>query len=686
MKRIALALLTIIVTAAGAPRAQEADDLFKVAINTELLDGNLTAAIVQYKKVVQTGTRALAAQALVRMAECYQKLGDAEATVIFERVVSDYGDQKEAVAIARLHLRRSDGAASRSSMAHRRVLTLPPVADLGSVSVSRDGRLLTYTDWERNGDLFLHEFETTHERRLTDRTQANQWAETSAISHDNKRVAYAWCCPTSRYELRIAPLDRTVPQSQVLYTNEDVVWIQPFDWSPDGKWIAVQLERRDRTRQLGLVSSDDGSLRVLKSSEWRGASQLSFSPDGRYVGFDAPVGETTQGQRDVFMLAVDGSQEVAAVVNPSDDTMMGWSPDGRHLLFASDRSGTVALWALPITGGRPQGLPELIKTDIPRRSIGITASGSLYLGAFLGGRDIHIASMDFKAGKLAGTPVKPIQSFHGFNDSPVWSPDGQLLAYHSRRNLTGSDNVLGIYDGETGRLRELRPKLNYFQQPSWAPDGRSLIVSGRDLKDRRGAYRIDLQTGEAVLVAESAGVRPQLSPDGKKLYSRNGAMTMPTIAEWDIEAGREKAILRRENLGPPSLSPDGHIIAAVFQDKATKSTAVVLIPVSGGEPRELWRVTEPESLDMRWVAWMPDGSGVIVSRSSHPVTGDGGGYFWHVPVTTGTPRKIDVGTPVWSGFRFQVHPDAKQMAFVAGVNKQEIWVLENFLPRFSAKR
>jgi Tol biopolymer transport system component len=686
MKRIVLALTTLIVLAAGAPRAQEADKLFKAAMNTEMVDGNLAAAIEQYKQVVKTGTRALAAQALVRMAECYQKLGDAQAMVIFERVLTDYADQKEAVASARAHLRRGDGAVARSGMASRLVLTLPPVADLGSVSISRDGRFLTYTDWERNGDLFLYEFGTARERRLSDRTQPSDYAETSAISRDGKRVVYAWCCP-NRYELRLAPVDGTAPQSRVLYANDDVVWIQPFDWSPDGKWIAVQLERRDRTRQLGLISSENGSLRVLKSSEWRGASQLSFSPDGRYVGFDASAGETTQEQRDVFILAVDGSREVAVVVNPSDDTMMGWSPDGKHLLFASDRSGTVALWALPIAVDRPQGAPELIKTDVPRRSVGVTASGSLYLGAFLGGRDIHIASVDFATGRLASAPFKPIQSFHGLNDSPVWSPDGKLLAYHSRRNISGSNPVLGIWAAESDRLRELRPKLNYFQQPSWAPDGRSLIVSGRDLKDRRGAYRIDLQTGEATPVGENAGVRPQLSPDGKKLHSRNRGtdMAVTTIAEWDLDAGREKAIIRRDNLGPPSLSPDGQIIAAVFNDKSTQSTAVMLIPVSGGEPRELWRVAEPESLDLRWVAWMPDGSGVIVSKSSQPATGDGGGHLWHIPMTGGKPRNIDLGTPVWSGFRFQIHPDGRQIAFVAGQNKQEIWVLENFLPAMGGK-
>ena len=43
----------------------------------------------------------------------------------------------------------------------------------------------------------------------------------------------------------------------------------PHDWSPDGSFVAVSLERADSTMQIGVVSVVDGSLRVLKSTGWR---------------------------------------------------------------------------------------------------------------------------------------------------------------------------------------------------------------------------------------------------------------------------------------------------------------------------------------------------------------------------------------------------------------------------------
>ena len=68
----------------------------------------------------------------------------------------------------------------------------------------------------------------------------------------------------------------------------------------------------------------------------------------------------------------------------------------------------------------------------------------------------------------------------------------------------------------------------------------------------------------------------------------------------------------------------------------------------------------------------------------------GGAARWRVPLT-GQARKLDIDTSHWDRFGggdFQLHPDGRQMAFVAAAGEPgaEVWALENFLPVRSAKK
>src|SRR3989304_6481752 len=96
-----------------------ADVQFQAAQHKAFVDGDLKGAIEQYKKIASGSDRAIAAKALVAMAECYQKLGDAEAQRIYERVLREYADQTEAAATARARLGRTEAAAPSAGRARR---------------------------------------------------------------------------------------------------------------------------------------------------------------------------------------------------------------------------------------------------------------------------------------------------------------------------------------------------------------------------------------------------------------------------------------------------------------------------------------------------------------------------------------------------------------------------------------
>ena len=315
MKRLATALI-ITLLAAGAQTRSDADHLLKAAQNAELVDGNLNAAIKQYGAIVSKfakNDRGIAAMALVRMADCYRKMGDAESRRLYERVMREYADQKEAVAMAKAGLgRRETGSRTTATL----VWSGSDVDTEGTVSY--DGRYLSYTDWD-TGDLGVREIAAGQNRHVTDTGQKQgrikDFAEKSAVSRDGKQVAYSWWNENNgkRWELRIASLTGD-PNPRRLYDNPAVDWLMPADWSPDGKWVAVRVNLKDKNHQIGVVSVPDGALRVLKTGRWRGISRMFFSPDGKYLGYDLPQGGSGP-DRDVFVMELETAREIPVVVH-----------------------------------------------------------------------------------------------------------------------------------------------------------------------------------------------------------------------------------------------------------------------------------------------------------------------------------------------------------------------------------
>lgn len=131
-------------------------------------------------------------------------------------------------------------------------------------------------------------------------------------------------------------------------------------------WLAVRILQQDRD-----VERRDGSLRILKSVDWKGPTKIFFSPDSQSIAYDL-AGTENSNERHVYIMALDGSRETAAVVHSSQNVIMGWSPDGRHLLFASDRSGSYGLGGLPVAGGKSVGTATACRSGPLTEGVRIT--------------------------------------------------------------------------------------------------------------------------------------------------------------------------------------------------------------------------------------------------------------------------------------------------------------------------
>jgi Tol biopolymer transport system component len=581
----------------------------------------------------------------------------------------------------------------------RRVWTLPQGGGMDFGAVSHDGRHIPFTDDRVNEELFVHDLTTGTDRRVTSGASfrrgmprsEHQYAEEWSFSRDDKQLAFNWFIGwKDSYELRVIELQGAgIPQFRLLVDNPEVQRIDPQDWSPDGKWIAAWWSRRDSTRQIGLVSVQDGALRVLKSVDGK-PLRMFFSPDGKYLAYDLAASDT--GQYDIFILATEASSESAAVAHQSNDVLAGWSPDGTRLLFTSDRRGSTDLWALEFAGGKTVGSPELIKRDIgDGLPLGITTSGSLYTKVWPGSQtDIQGASFDFAKGQFLSTPAPVVNTFVGTNSAPEWSPDGKYLAYVSQRSPTA---VIGIRTLETGQVRELSisPALYHLQFFGWTPDGGSFIATGATgLGGRVGIYTIDAQSGQRTLVVSPkvdealAGsiylASPVLSPDGRALYylqrTNLPAATELAIMKRELASATETELLRRPVLRMPLvLSPDGRYIATASSDPSARSNTFLIIPTAGGEPKEIIRRAQPQQPGL--FVWGPDSRSLLIR------TGTGGdkAELWRVFVDGAPAIKLDTMVDGNIG-SVSLHPDGRQLAFqvITPSTPYEICVTENFLP------
>ncbi len=646
-----------------AQTSGQAEVLLEAAKKKEVVSGDLEAAIRQYRDIVAkfTTNRAVSAEALLRMGQCYEKLGEAqakEAGATYERVVREFGDQTEIAAQARARLAALGRPGGDSGLVARRILE-----DASGVSgvLSADGKYLRRVDGS-TGDVIQFDLVSGQTSRVTNTGGPEAKRPplgNKAFSRDGKQVAYD-TAKDGAYEVRIRNLDgsglRTVYSEKGFYA-------MPLEWSPEGgSVLALRRDLSTEPIQLALISTSDGLVRVLKTMPPSSFvyQTASVSPDGQSVAFSY-VREGSPPHADLFVMKADGRDEVVVAGHPAEDRLLQWTQDGRGLLFLSDRSGTWDIWTVDIAGGTQQGEPKLLKRDFGADAevLGIAPNGSLYYRTDTPLGRLFCGAIDLETGKVIEQPEPVPMRYTSPVVMPTWSPDGKNLAYISHQNRFGT-GVLTIRSATTGEERFPSPRLRSVFPISWAPDSRSIIGRG-STTTRPIIVRIDAETGEFTKLTDGNAL-PHVCPDGKTLVLM-GMTGTGGITERNLDTGEESEVVKAGKTFY-DLSPDCR--EAVFLENG----AVKIIPLNGGEPRELFRGSAASyGLD-----WSLDGRYIFaVSRRT------ASSEIWRIPAQGGTPLKLDFSVP--KAESFALHPDNRRFAISTNEGtRSELWVLENFLP------
>lgn len=602
------------ILAATALLWAQSDSALERAIRKETLEGDLKGAIESYKKLAQDKNRAVAAKALLRLGECYEKLGDAEARKAYEQVVLNFRDQKEEAAAAHVRLAALGRPAAGAGPSLRIVDSYSRNYLAGA---SPDGRYLLE---ESSDGLIRRDFAGGQTQMLF---KGN--VGTAIVSPDSGRIAFTvW--RQSAPEIWTVAADGG--QQRKLWQGESGWRAHASGWMPDGKRIVVQLQQGRTRSRLMMVSTEDGSTKGI----WEGSfASGPLSPDGAYVALDKAGGE----KEELTLISTADSSESTILSEFGAIDWQQWTPDGKGLVFLSDRrtpGKSQDLWYLPVAGGKAQGRPQMIQSDLEEASLApFTRDGALYYQESAEMREILIAAFDPATGKAIGAPQALPGQTGGPSGQPIYSPNGRWIMYRSGDPLSPVHVLRDLHSGEQ---KKLQTGFIGFTEQMWFPDSRSILVATRRPDGPLGFYRMDATTGSAALLKQGVfGASFAISPDGKTVYySQYSSSDRQTrVVAWDIGSGSEREVMSGQ--GYPevathwigiALSPDGAELAT--RRSEGPDSVIDIRQVSGGGKREVYRVHAPQAIHE--LQWAPDGRHLVFSA----IEGDRES-LWRIPVT-----------------------------------------------------
>jgi Tol biopolymer transport system component len=423
---------------------------------------------------------------------------------------------------------------------------------------------------------------------------------------------------------------------KVEFTTEEGTWLS-LDVSPDGKTIVFELLGDIYTLPI------EGGQAKLIAGGMSFDSQPKYSPDGKWIVFLSD----REGMENVWMMRADGTEPKQVSKDPNSEfASPTWAPDGKYIFVSKTNFGIGPreIWMFHVDGGtglqitKSKPTPTIQRKDRPNAMGAVASADGKYLYFAERHGDFSYNAMfpqwvikrkDRKTGDEDIIIQQPTSAFR-----PLVSPDGKMLLYVTRHEMESGLRLRNLESGEDHWVRY--PVTRDDQEALFTRDvfpgyaflpGAKEIVYNQDGKIRR----LNLESGAEKVIPFTANVSQELGP------------------KLDFPQKEDTGPIRVRLIMDPAESPDGKKL--VF----SAMTHLYLLDVPGGKPQ---RMTSGNSTEFQ-PAWSPDGKWIAyVSWNST------GGQLWKIPAGGGPPVQLSkslalYSNPAWS-------PDGSRIVLLRG--------------------
>jgi len=458
----------------------------------------------------------------------------------------------------------------------------------------------------------------------------------------------------------------------------------PAMWTADGASILLWVAHFDsnhvkKSGSLALLPAAGGTPRLVPGEP---VGNATISPDGRFIA------GTKGGTHDILIISAADGKEISRVASSSEAVPIRFTANA--LVFSSDRGGSPGIWKQPMSNGKPQGEPRLVRGDLWRlRDAFLDAAGRLFYQINAGDRDTYMVNIDAQTGRTRSQPLALSKDPGADYSSPQFSPDGKYVAVIARPADKPQEVLIRSLSGDDVRRFPVLGRGGLGVE--WIPGSQALALIVFDSAFHQNLVRLDLVSGEQNVLLKQGGMSPvAFSPDGRTIYysphARDEAVAARIVAR-EVASGSERVVYsapRGSSALASAVSRDGKTLIVLLVHRLRQHPYRILaVSLASGAVRDLSAAApsaDTANGGLRALGFTADLNAQILlapklGDAAHTLT------LWRVPLAGGAATELG---PAPKGIEFNdrqptgawLSPDATRLVYVGGSLKTELWMLD----------